>query len=93
MDDPRASADKLDAIEGTDAAALGTEAPPQSAPDAARVDDAETLVPGADFGRHPATADKPWFTSLAAESDQAGVANDAPDAQEAEFPYGDDEAV
>jgi hypothetical protein len=29
---------------------------------------------------------KPWFTSLAAESDQAGVANDPPDAQEPQFP-------
>jgi hypothetical protein len=93
MDDPRSAAEKLGGLEGTDSAALGTEPPPESAPDAARVDDEENLVPGATFGLRPATDDKPWFTSLAAESDQAGVGNDAPDAQEGEFPHEDDEAL
>jgi hypothetical protein len=92
MDDER-STDRLGGLEGADAAALGAESPPQSAPAAAQVDDEENLVPGATFGLHAATADKPWFTSLAAESDQAGVANEPPDAQEAEFPHQDDEAL
>jgi hypothetical protein len=93
MDDERSAADRLGGLEGTDAAALGAESPPESAPEAARVDDEENLVPGATFGLHPATEAKPWFTSLAAESDQAGVANDPLDAQEPEFPHEDDEAL
>ena len=92
MDDER-STDRLGGLEGADAAALGAEPPPQSAPEAAQVDDEENLVPGATFGLHPATAEKPWFTSLAAESDQAGVANEPPDAQEPEFPHQDDDAL
>ncbi len=91
MDEPRSAADKLAGIEGTDEGALGMGEPPESAPDAAEVDDAENLVPGATFADRPATGDKPWFTSLAAESDQAGVANDPPDAQEPEFPSRDEE--
>lgn len=90
-DRSRSAADKLGGIEGTDAGALGTEPPPQSAPEAAEVDDADTSIPGPDFGDHVATADKPWFTSLAAESDQAGVGNDPPDAQEPEFPTDDED--
>jgi hypothetical protein len=93
MDDERSAADKLGGLEGADAAALGTEAPPRSAPEAAQVDAEENLVPGATFGLHPATADKPWFSSLAAESEQAGVANEPLDAQEPEFPHEDDEAL
>lgn len=93
MDDERSAADRLGGIEGADAAALGIEPPPASAPEAAQVDDEETLVPGATFGLHPATEAKPWFTSLAAESEQAGVANDPLDAQEPEFPHEDDEAL
>jgi hypothetical protein len=85
--------DRLHGLEGSDSAALGTDPPPASAPDAARVDDEETLVPGATFGLHPATDAKPWFTSLADESHQAGVGNDPPDAQEPEFPTADDEAL
>lgn len=92
MDDER-STDRLGGLEGADAAALGAESPPQSAPAAAQVDDEENLVPGATFGLHAATADKPWFTSLAAESDQAGVGNEPLDAQEPEFPHADDEAL
>ena len=93
MDDPRSTTDRLGGLEGADEGALGTAPAPQSAPEAAQVDDEENLVPGATFGLHPATEDKPWFTSLAAESDQAGVANDPPDAQEPEFPHADDDAV
>lgn len=92
MDQDRSS-DKLGGIDGADAASLGTEPPPRSAPDAAQVDGEEHLVPGATFGLHPATGDKPWSTSLAAESDQAGVGNDPLDAQEPEFPHEDDEAL
>jgi len=86
MDDKRSAADKLDGIEGVEEGALGMGPPPEPAPESAEVVDAVNRVPGPDFGDHPATADKPWFTSLAAESDQAGVANDPPDAQEPEFP-------
>lgn len=91
MDDKRSAADKLDPIEGVGEGALGMGPPPESAPEAAEVVDEVNSVPGPDFGDHPATADKPWFTSLAAESDQAGVANDPPDAQEPEYPTTDDD--
>lgn len=91
MDDERSRADKLQGIEGADAAALGVGPPPESAPEAAEVDGSENLVPGAAFGLHPATGEKPWFTSLAAESGQAGVGNDPPDAQEPEFPTSDED--
>jgi len=91
MDDERSPAYKLQGIEGADAAALGVGPPPESAPRGAEVDDSENLVPGADFGLHPATDSKPWFTSLAAESGQAGVGNDPPDAQEPEFPTSDED--
>lgn len=84
---------RLGGIKGADSAALGAIVPPQSAPRAAQVDDEESLVPGAVFDLRPATAEKPWFTSLAAESDQAGVANEPLGAQEPEFPHGDDEAL
>ena len=93
MDDPRSAADRLAGIEGADDAALGLTQPPQSAPPAAEVDDEENLVPGANFGERLPTESKPWFTSLAAESGQAGVANDPPDAQEPQFPTSDDEAL
>jgi hypothetical protein len=93
MDDPRSAAEKLGGLEGTDSAALGTQPPPQPAPETARVEDEENLVPGAHFGDRPATDAKPWFTSLAAESDQAGVANDPAGAQEPQFPHEDDEAL
>ena len=65
------------AIEGADSAALGTAATPATAPPGASVDPSESVVPGARFDR-PLTEAKPWFTSLAAESDQAGVANEDP---------------
>lgn len=86
MDDPRQVTDPPGGLEGADAAALGTAPPPESAPPAAEVDDEEHLVPGATFGDHPPVEPKPWFTTLAAESDQAGVANDPPEAQEPQFP-------
>ena len=91
MKDERSTTDKLGGIEGVDAGALGIGPPPESAPESTKVEDEEHLVPGADFGLHPANEPKPWFTSLAAESDQAGVANDPPDAQEPEFPTRDED--
>jgi len=93
MDDPRSAADRLSGIEGADDAALGITPPPESAPASAAVDDEENLVPGATFGDRLPIDPKPWFTSLAAESDQAGVGNDPPDAQPPQFPSGDDEAL
>jgi hypothetical protein len=86
MEDQRSAADRLAGLEGADDAALGITPPPEPAPDAAQVDDEETLVPGATFGDRLPTEPKPWFTSLAAESDQAGVGNDPADAQEPQFP-------
>ena len=86
MEDKRSPVDRLGGLEGADAAALGTDAPPESAPPGARVDAEEQLVPGAGFDDVRRDQAKPWFTSLAAESSQAGVANDPPDAQEPEFP-------
>ena len=86
MDDPRSAADRLAGIEGADDAALGLTPAPKSAPPAAEVDDEENLVPGATFGDRVPIEPKPWFTSLAHESDQAGVANDEPDAQDPQFP-------
>ncbi len=86
MEDKRSTLDRLGGLEGADAAALGTGTPPESAPPGARVDAEERLVPGTGFDDVRRDEAKPWFTSLAAESSQAGVANDPPDAQEPEFP-------
>jgi hypothetical protein len=86
MDEKRTEIDKLGGLEGADAAALGVDGPPESAPPAASVDGEEVLVPGASADDRDLTEPKPWFTSLAYESDQAGVANDSPDAQEPQFP-------
>lgn len=86
MDDKRSTVDRLGGLEGADAAALGTDAAPESAPPGAEVVDEEHLVPGAGFDHARPNDPKPWFTSLAAESGQAGVGNDPPDAQEPEFP-------
>ena len=86
MDDKRSSTERLGGLEGADAAALGTETPPETAPPGAVVDGDEHLVPGAHFDDVRRDQAKPWFTSLAAESEQAGVANDPPDAQEPQFP-------
>lgn len=79
-------------IEGADSAATGTAPAPESAPPGARVDDAEHRVPGPTYDG-PGQAAKPWSTSLAAESSQAGVANDAAGAQDPQYPDGDDEAI
>ncbi|MDQ3688557.1 MAG: hypothetical protein M3406_00690 [Chloroflexota bacterium] len=86
MEGKRRTVDRLGGLEGADAAALGTDAPPQSAPPGAQVHAEEQLVPGAGFDRVRRDQAKPWFTSLAAGSSQAGVANDPADAQEPEFP-------
>ena len=79
MDEKRAGTDRQGGIEGVDAAALGITPGPESAPEAARVDDDLDLVPGADFEPARPDEEKPWFTSLAAESDQAGVMNETLD--------------
>ena len=81
MDDPRSAADRLAAIEGADDGALGTAPPPEPAPPDAQEAVDEHAVPGATLGDRVPDEPKPWFTSLAAESDQAGVANDPADAQ------------
>jgi hypothetical protein len=90
MDDPRSPADRLGGLEGADEGALGLTPPPESTPPDAQEPVDDELVPGATFGDRVADEPKPWFTSLAAESDQAGVANDPPDAQPPEFPDPDD---
>ena len=86
MDEKQADVDKQGGLEGADAAALGVDAPPESASPAATVDGEEVLVPGANAEDRDLSQEKPWFTSLSYESDQAGVANDPPDAQEPQFP-------
>ena len=91
MDDPRSAADRLKAIEGADAGALGITPPPEPASTDAQEPVDEHRVPGATYGDRIPDEAKPWFTSLAAESDQAGVANDAPDAQERDSPDPDEE--
>lgn len=91
MDERRSGVDRLAGIEGADDAALGTTPPPESAPEAAHVEDEENLVPGSDFGYRLPTDAKPWATTLAAESEQAGVANDPADAQDPEFPTKDED--
>jgi hypothetical protein len=90
MDERRADDDRLEAIEGADPAALGTTPPPEPGPADAQEPVREGRFPGPVFGERVAREAKPWFTSLAAESGQAGVANDPPDAQEPEFPDQDD---
>ena len=93
MDDKRSAAERMGAIEGADEGALGLGPPPAPANPEATVDDSEELVPGATFGDRDRTKAKPWFTSLAAESQQAGVGNTSPAAQDPQFPDGDDEAI
>lgn len=92
MNDEQRQVERLDVIDGADAGSLGIDDPPASAPPGAVVDPGESRVPGApkDGPGHEA---KPWNTSLAADSEQAGVANDPPDAQEPQYPAGDDEAI
>ena len=93
MDKDRSTTDRLEGIEGVEDGALGTSPPPETAPPGARVSDAEHLVPGADYDRHRPDEAKPWFTTLAAESDQEGVGNDPADAKEPLYPADDDEAL
>ena len=76
MDDRRSDDETPDLAEELDPAALGTAPPPESAPPGARVDEAETHVPGPTYDG-PGRVEKPWSSSLAAESTQAGVANEA----------------
>lgn len=92
MTDTKRQVEHLDVTEGADAGSLGVAEPPTTAPAGASVDAAETRLPGEpiDGPRHEA---KPWFTSLAAGSDQAGVANDPPPAQDAQDSTGDDETL
>ena len=73
--DERAPDDGPATLDEPDAAALGTAPPPEPAPLGAEVDATETRVPGATFDGPDRTA-KPWATSLAAGSSQAGVANE-----------------
>lgn len=61
----------LGSIRGADAAGLGLDVRTNPAPAAAAVDPSDTRVPGAHFGDHPATAEKPWQTTLATNSDKA----------------------
>ena len=82
MDERRSAADRLRALEGVDAGALGLTPPPEPAQPDAQQPVEEHPVPGANDDDRVLDESKPWFTSLAAESDQAGVANDAPDAQQ-----------
>lgn len=93
MDDTHSGADRTGAIEGADAAALGIDAAPASAPPGAEVEADEQLVPGADADERPRDEAKPWFTSLVADSDQAGVANDPPDDDGPQFPPEDESAT
>ncbi|HEX7224973.1 MAG TPA: hypothetical protein VF367_05285 [Candidatus Limnocylindria bacterium] len=78
--------DRLNVVEGADAASLGVSPAPESTPADLQPDDDVRLPPGADFDATRNDARKPWFTSLAAESDQAGVGNDPPDEQEPRYP-------
>lgn len=75
MDRHHAEAEELTGVEGVDDAALGLAPPPESAPPGAEVDRTDREMPGPHFDDHPPVEPKPWFTSLAAESDQAGVMN------------------
>jgi hypothetical protein len=92
MEDRGSPADRLETIEGADDGALGTSPPPESAPPGAQVADEEHLVPGATFDSRRGHAEKPWSSSLAAESEQAGVGNDPADAQDPRYPTTDAEA-
>jgi hypothetical protein len=89
MDNDRSTADRLEGIEGVDDGALGTSPPPETAPPGAAVSGEEHLVPGATFDERRGYDEKPWATSLAFESDQAGVGNDPADAQEPLYPTDD----
>lgn len=70
----------LASVTGADRAALGLDPEPGLAPPGAEVDASETSVPGPKFGDWPAAAEKPWETSLATKSDDAGIGAE-PDAE------------
>jgi hypothetical protein len=89
MDDKRSEVERLGGLDGADAAALGIDATPTEAPPGAAVEGDVRVVPGPDVEPRRDVA-KPWFTSLAATSEQAGVANDPPDAQDPQFPSDED---
>lgn len=63
----------LGSIAGADRAGLGLDGGPDSAPSGAQVDPSEADVPGPEYGDFPATAEKPWGTTLATKSDDAGA--------------------
>jgi hypothetical protein len=63
----------MGSIEGADRAGLGLDAEPEPAPRAAQVDPTEAHVPGPVWGDLPATDRKPWQTSVATKSDDAGI--------------------
>lgn len=63
----------LGSIEGADRAALGLDAEADSAPPGAQVDPTEADLPGPKFGDFPASDEKPWETTLATKSDDAGI--------------------
>lgn len=86
MNEKQDPLDRLNVVEGADAASTGVAPAPSSAPAEIQPDDDVRLPPGADFDERPNDARKPWFTSLAAQSEQAGVGNDAPEAQEPRYP-------
>lgn len=67
----------LGSIAGTDAGALGTGGTQRLDPARASVEEAEKPAL-AHAEERPATEAKPWFTSLAFHSDQAGVMADQP---------------
>ena len=90
MDDQRTTTDRLGGLEGADAASLGVTPPPASAPAEAQPVATPELPPGATFDETPNDEAKPWFSSLAAKSDQAGVANDPPDEQDPRYPDSDE---
>lgn len=92
-DKPREHVERLNAIEGADAGAMGVADPPASAPPGAEVDDADRQVPGPKFDE-PIREARPWYTSLAFESDQAGVATDLDeDVDEVGDRHEDDDAI
>jgi hypothetical protein len=63
----------MGSIAGADRAGLGLDAEPETAPSGAQVDPSESELPGPDFGTFPTTAEKPWETTLATKSDDAGI--------------------
>ena len=86
MDDTRPPVDRLRAVEGADSASLGLTGEPEPAPPGAQLEAGGELVPGAGDNEPRPNEVKPWHTTLAARDEQAGVANDPPDAQPPLYP-------